>query len=49
MLPTTTNMIHYPVLLAPDGSFAWRSGATDETLVISMRWAERDAQPFELQ
>ncbi|HIB67282.1 MAG TPA: hypothetical protein EYO33_19795 [Phycisphaerales bacterium] len=38
-----------PIVLAPDGSCAWRGGVFNETLTIGFRWAERDAQPFELQ
>lgn len=39
----------YPIVLAPDGSLAWRALNANVTLTLSCRWAERDAAPFELQ
>ena len=38
---------HFPVVLAEDGSIAFRTGAVNEGLELSVRWAEREAQPFE--
>lgn len=35
-------------VLAPDGTLLWRSGAVNAGMVISVRWAERLAAPFEL-
>ena len=37
-----------PIVLAPDGSLVWRSNVHNEDLDVTVRWAERDAQPFEL-
>ena len=37
-----------PFVLAPDGTLYWRSGVVNEAMTISVRWAERDAAPFEL-
>jgi hypothetical protein len=39
----------FALVLAPDGTLIWRSGVQNEGLIVSMRWAERDAAPFELQ
>jgi len=39
----------YPLVLAPDGSVCWRPNANNTPQSVSMRWAERDAAPFELQ
>jgi hypothetical protein len=38
----------FPVVLAPDGSIVFRSGAQNEDLTMTIRWAEREAAPFEL-
>jgi hypothetical protein len=38
----------YQVVLAPDGTIVFRSGAQNEELVLTVRWAEREAAPFEL-
>jgi len=38
----------FPIVLAPDGSLVFRSGALNEGIVVSIRWAEREAAPFEL-
>jgi len=47
---TTTNyQDNQPIILGPDGSLAWRSSVVNEQLNLGWRWAERDAQPFELQ
>jgi len=46
---TDASWINYPIVLAPDGSIVWRAGLVNEELVVSIRWAERDAAPFELQ
>ena len=43
-----TGWINYQVVLAPDGSLVWRGSAHNEALGVSVRWAERDAAPFEL-
>ena len=45
----TADWMDYPVVLAPDGSMAWRAQTANQTLTLSVRWAERDAAPFELQ
>lgn len=37
-----------PFVLAPDGTLLWRSGVVNEVMTISVRWAEREAAPFEL-
>jgi len=39
----------YPVVLAPDGSICFRGDAHNSFITLSFRWAERDAEPFELQ
>ena len=39
----------YPIVLAPDGSLAWAPDAQNQVNQLSIRWAERDAAPFELQ
>jgi len=44
---SNTNQQHYQTVLGEDGSMAWRSGATNEKLELSIRWAERAAAPFE--
>jgi len=44
----TNELIEFPIVLGPDGSVAFRSGATNEALILATRWAERRAQPFEL-
>jgi len=38
-----------PLILAPDGSMAWRTDAQNEAIQLGWRWGEREAQPFELQ
>ena len=38
---------HYRTVLGEDGSMAFRSSAQNETLGLSIRWAERAAAPFE--
>jgi len=45
----TTNWQDYMIVLAPDGSIAWRAVTANQGLTLSIRWAERDAAPFELQ
>jgi len=45
----TADWMDYPVVLSPDGSIAWRAQTENQTLTLSVRWAERDAAPFELQ
>jgi len=36
------------IVLAPDGSLIWGTIAVNQELAVSLRWAERDAAPFEL-
>jgi len=38
----------YPVVLAPDGTIVFRSGLVNELFTMTLRWAEREAAPFEL-
>jgi len=45
---SSSNIQEYPIVLAPDGTLLFRAGAHNETLDMSLRWAERDAAPFEL-
>jgi len=45
----SANWMDYPIVLAPDGSLAWMTAATGQALTLSVRWAEREAAPFELQ
>lgn len=44
----TSNLQEYPVVLGPDGTLIFKAGVMNETLNMSIRWAERDAAPFEL-
>jgi len=46
---SSTNWMDYPIVLAPDGSICFRDDVHDRFLQLSIRWAERDAAPFELQ
>lgn len=39
----------YQVVLSPDGSMAFRTDLVNQNLGISIRFAERDAAPFELR
>jgi hypothetical protein len=39
---------HGPWVLAPDGTLLWRSESVNQLISISVRWAEREAAPFEL-
>ena len=43
----TSQPIEWPVVIAEDGTFLWRSSAVNEALETSLYWAERDAEPFE--
>jgi len=45
---TTAEWIPFPIVLVPDGTVVFRSGALNERLIVSVRWAEREAAPFEL-
>jgi hypothetical protein len=44
----TEAWVRYTVVLAPDGSFVWGGNAHNESVGVAVRWAERDAAPFEL-
>lgn len=46
-MSASTEKQHFPVVLAEDGTLVFRSSAKDESFTISLRWAEREAQPFE--
>jgi len=46
---TDSEWTRFAVVLAPDGTLVWRAGLQNEGLTMSIRWAERDAAPFELQ
>jgi len=37
----------FKVVLGEDGSLLWRTGLVNEDMRITVRWAERDAAPFE--
>jgi len=37
----------FRIVLGEDGSVLWRSGAQNEAVGLTVRWAERDAAPFE--
>jgi len=45
---TTNGFQPTSYVLAPDGTLLWRSYLWNEAMVISVRWAERLAAPFEL-
>jgi len=45
---STTDVIEWPVVISEDGTFLWRSSAVNETVELSIYWAEREAAPFEL-
>jgi len=45
----TAEFQRFQVVLAPDGSILWTPGVVAQAMSISVRWAERDAAPFELQ
>jgi len=45
---SSTEQTRFQVVLAPDGSFVWGTEGHNEALAISIRWAERQAAPFEL-
>jgi len=45
---STNQVIEWPVVIAEDGTFLWRSGSVNETLILSVYWAEREAAPFEI-
>lgn len=42
-----TSQQPFPAVLGEDGSIAFRTGGVNEFIELSVRWAERDAQPFE--
>jgi len=48
MESSSADQIHYPVVLAPDGSLVFRTGVVNQSLNLGIRWAERRAEPFEL-
>lgn len=37
----------FKVVLGEDGSVLWRTGLVNEDMRLTIRWAERDAAPFE--
>ena len=43
----STEPQRYQVVLAEDGTICFRTGAHNEGLELALRWAEREAQPFE--
>ena len=45
---SSAEQTRFQVVLAPDGSFVWGTEGQNEALAISIRWAERQAAPFEL-
>ena len=47
-MAATTEQQRYQIVLGPDGSVVWGSQGTNQDLLVSIRWAERDAAPFEL-
>jgi len=48
MQPATAEFQPYQVVLGPDGSLIWGTAAHAQELIMAVRWAERDAAPFEL-
>jgi len=44
----STEFQNQSYVLAPDGTLMWRSGVVNERLTITVRWAEREAAPFEI-
>lgn len=45
---STNSVIDWPLVIAEDGSFFWRSGSVSETIELSLYWSEREAAPFEM-
>jgi len=46
-ISATTDQQHFPIVLGEDGSCAFRTSGVNEAFDLSLRWAERDAEPFE--
>jgi len=44
---SSAEMQHYQTVLAEDGTICFKTGNVNEDFFLSLRWAEREAQPFE--
>ena len=46
-ISATTEKQHFTAVLGEDGSIAWRPSAVNVGMQLTVRWAERNAAPFE--